>query len=79
MSIDFTCLTVVPSCLYLFIYLLVVIYLSVLRIVYLLSVASLGVWYSPLPVLIYCFPVRLWSFAAIALALSFVLSHLLWW
>ena len=59
-----------------FIYLLVVIYLPVLLTVYLLSIASLGVWYSPLPVPVYCFPIRLWSFAAIALSLSFVLSHL---
>ena len=59
-----------------FTYLLVVIYLSVLRTVYLLSVVSLGVWYSPLPILVYCFPIRLWSFVAIALTLSFVLSHL---
>ena len=43
---------------------------------HLLSVAFLGVWYSPLPVPVYCFPARLWSFAAIALSLSFVLSHL---
>ena len=59
-----------------FIYLLVVIYLFVLLTVYLLSVASLGVWYSPLPVPVYYFPVRLLSFTAIALSLSFILSHL---
>ena len=58
-----------------FIYLIVVIYLPVLCTIYLLSIASLGVWYSSLPVTV-CFPVRLWSSTAFALALSFVLSHL---
>ena len=67
---------VVVSFLPVFIYLLVVIYLPVLLTVYLLSVASLGVWYNPLLVPVYYFPIRLWSFADIALALSFVLNHL---
>ena len=32
-------------------------------------------WYSPLPILIYYFSIRLWSFTVIVLALNFILSH----
>ena len=41
-----------------------------------LCVAWTKVRANPLPVLVNYFPLRLWSFEAIALALSFVLSHL---